>query len=271
MSEVTVPGLMAGKRGLIMGVANNKSIGWGISELLHQHGAELAFTYQGEGLGKRVIPLAESLGSDIILPCDVMDDDSIDAVFKVLEEKWGKLDFLVHSLAYSDKEELKGRYVDTTRENFNQTLDISCFSFTDVARRAALLMPDGGSMISLSFTGAERVMPNYNVMGIAKAALEASVKYLASDLGPQGIRVNALSAGPMRTLAGSAISGARHIYRWSETHSPLRKNATLEEIGGSALYLLSDLAGSVTGEIHHVDNGYNIIGIPSAENLIDET
>jgi len=254
-----------------MGVANDKSIAWGIARTLHQHGAEMAFTYQGEGLGKRVKPLAESLGSDLVLPCDVCDEPSVDAVIETIKEKWGKLDFLVHSLAYSDKDELKGRYVNTTRQNFLTTMEISCFSFTDMARRAAEIMPDGGAMISLSFAGAESVMPNYNVMGVAKAALEASARYLAADLGPQGIRVNVISAGPMRTLAGSAISGARHIYRWSETHSPLRKNAALDDIGGSALYLLSDLSASVTGELHHVDNGYNIIGIPAAENFIVET
>ena len=263
--------LMAGKRGLIMGVANDRSIAWGIAKSLHQQGAELAFTYQGESLGKRVLPLAATVGSDLVLPCDVCDEDSIDSVMAALKDKWGKIDFLVHSLAYSDKEELKGRYVDTSRQNFLKTMDISCFSFTDMARRAAEIMPDGGAMISLSFGGAESVMPNYNVMGVAKAALEASTRYLAADLGPQGIRVNVISAGPMRTLAGSAISGARHIYRWSETHSPLRKNAALEDIGGSALYLLSDLSASVTGEIHHVDNGYNIIGIPAAENLISDS
>jgi enoyl-[acyl-carrier protein] reductase I len=254
--------LMAGKRGLIMGVANKNSIAWGIAQTLHQHGAELAFTHQGEALGKRVRPLAEELGSRIIADCDVEDDASVEAVFDEIEKTWGKLDFVVHAVAFSDKEELKGDYVDTTRENFLRTMDISCFSFTSVARRAAPLMTDGGAMISLSFSGANRVMPNYNVMGVAKAALEASVRYLAADLGHRNIRINAISAGPMRTLAGAAIGGARRILNFCQDTAPLKRNLALEDIGGSALYLLSDLSASVTGEIHHVDSGYTIMGMP---------
>ncbi|MCH8237077.1 MAG: SDR family oxidoreductase [Proteobacteria bacterium] len=254
---------MAGKKGLIMGVANERSIAWGIADVLDQHGAEMAFTYQGEAFGKRVRPLAESVGSDIILPCDVEDEPSMDRVFSTLADAWGGLDFVVHAVAYSDKEELKGHYLDTTRKNFARTLDVSCYSFTALARLAAPLMTEGGSLLSLTFSGSERVMPNYNVMGVAKAALEASVRYLAVDLGPRNIRVNAISAGPMRTLAGSAIAGARHIFRWSEAHSALRRNVHLDDIGGAALYLLSDLSRSVTGEIHHVDSGYNIIGMPA--------
>ncbi len=261
--ETVNPGaLMAGKRGLIMGVANERSIAWGIANFLNRHGAEMAFTYQGEALGKRVKPLADGIGSTLVLPCDVADGDDMDRVFAALKKDWGGLDFLVHAIAYSDKEELKGKYLDTTRDNFARTMDISCYSFTALAQRAAPLMTDGGSMLSLTFSGAERVMPNYNVMGVAKAALEASIKYLASDLGPSNIRVNAISAGPMRTLAGSAISGARHIFKWSEEHSPLSRSVHLDDIGGAALYLLSDLSRSVTGEIHHVDSGYNIIGMP---------
>ncbi len=256
-------GLMAGKKGLIMGVANERSIAWGIADVLSQHGAEMAFTYQGDALGKRVRPLAESVGSDIILPCDVEDEPSMDRVFSTMADAWGSLDFVVHAVAYSDKEELKGPYFDTTRDNFARTMNVSCYSFTALARLAAPLMTEGGSLLSLTFSGSERVMPNYNVMGVAKAALEASVRYLAVDLGPRNIRVNAISAGPMRTLAGSAIAGARHIFRWSETHSPLQRNVHLDDIGGAALYLLSDLSRSVTGEIHHVDSGYNIIGMPA--------
>jgi len=255
--------LMAGKKGLIMGVANNRSIAWGIADFLSRHGAQMAFTYQGEALGKRVKPLATSVGSSIVLPCDVEDEKSMDKVFSTLKKEWGGLDFLVHAIAYSDKEELKGPYVNTTRDNFTRSLAVSCYSFTALAQRAAPLMADGGSLVTLSFSGAERVVPNYNVMGVAKAALEASVKYLAADLGPQKIRVNAISAGPMRTLAGSAIAGAKHIYRWSEEHSPLNQSVALDDIGGAALYLLSDLSKSVTGEIHHVDSGYNIIGMPA--------
>ena len=255
--------LMAGKRGLVLGVANNRSIAWGIADVVSRHGAELAFTYQGETLGKRVKPLAESVGSTIVLPCDVEDEASMEAVFQTIEEEWGSLDFLVHAIAYSDKDELKGKYLDTTKGNFSSTLEVSCYSFTALARLAAPLMTDGGSLLSMTFSGARRVVPNYNVMGVAKAALEASIKYLAADLGPDGIRVNAISAGPMRTLAGSAITGAKHIYRWSETHAPLGRNAHLDDVGGAALYLLSDLSRSVTGEIHHVDCGYNIISMPS--------
>lgn len=258
----TAGGLMAGKRGIIMGVANNRSIAWGIASKLAEHGAELAFTYQGEALGKRVRPLAESVGSNILISCDVEDDASIENAFSTVLESWGSIDFVVHAIAYSDKDELNGRYVETSRDNFRRTMDVSCFSFTAMAHAAAAAMPEGGALLTLTFSGAERVVPNYNVMGVAKAALEASVRYLAADLGDQGIRVNAISAGPVKTLAGSAIAGARHIYRWSEEQAPLKRNADLKDIGGSALYLLSDLSNGVTGEIHHVDSGYNIIGIP---------
>ncbi len=258
--------LMKGRRGLIMGVANRNSIAWGIARTLAQHGADLAFTYQGEALERRVRPLAESVQSDLVMPCDVEDGDSVDAVFGGLQEAWGGLDFVVHAIAYSDKEELKGRYVDTSRENFLRTLDVSCYSFTAIAQRAAAMMPDGGSLISLSFFGAERVMPNYNVMGVAKAALEASVRYLAVDLGPQNVRVNAISAGPMRTLAGSAIGGAREILRRSQESAPLERTLCQEDIGGAAMYLLSDLSRSVTGEVHHVDSGYHAVGMPRSLN-----
>jgi len=254
--------LMQGKRGLILGVANDHSIAWGIASAVAEHGAALAFTYQGDGFAKRVKPLAESVGSNIVLPCDVSDDASIDAVFSAVEKEWGSLNFVVHSVAYSDKDELSGRYVDTTRDNFKLTLDISCFSFTTIAQRAAALMPNGGSLITLTYSGAERVMPNYNVMGVAKAALEASVKYLAVDLGTDGIRVNAISAGPMRTLAGSAVGGVRQVYKWNEEYSPLRNNTKLEDVGGAGLYLLSDLSAGITGEIMHVDSGYNVVGVP---------
>lgn len=253
---------MHGRRGLILGVANDHSIAWGLARTAAAHGAEVAFTYQSEGFAKRVGPLAESLGSKIVLPCDVSDDDSIDAVFVEIEKTWGTIDFLVHSLAYSNKEELSGQYVDTTRNNFQKTLDISCFSFTALAKRAAKIMPNGGSMITLTYSGAERVMPNYNVMGVAKAALEASVKYLAVDLGKCNIRVNAISAGPMRTLAGSAVGGARQVYNWNGEYSPLRRNTQLDDVGGAGLYLLSDLSAGVTGEIVHVDSGYNVVGVP---------
>ena len=253
---------MAGKRGLILGVANDHSIAWGIARMLAQHGATLAFTYQDESLLKRVRPLAESVGEDpILLPCDVSSDADLDAVFETLAGKWGTLDFVVHAVAYSDKEELKGEYLDTTRANFAQTLDISCYSFTAVAQRAAKLMNEGGSLITLTYSGAERVMPNYNVMGVAKAALEASVRYLATDLGRRSIRVNAISAGPMRTLAGAAIGGARFVYKWQGENSPLRRNITLEDVGGAGLYLLSDLSTGVTGEVHFVDSGYHVIGM----------
>jgi enoyl-[acyl-carrier protein] reductase I len=259
--------LMHGRRGLIMGVANNHSIAWGIAKVVAQHGADLAFTYQGEGLGKRVGPLAKSLGSDLVLPCDVEDLASVDAVFAAIGERWGGLDFVVHAIGFSDKNELKGRYAATTRENFSRTMIISCFSFTEVAKRAAAMMPPGGSMLTLTFGGSTRVMPNYNVMGLAKAALEASVRYLAADFGPQGIRVNALSPGPVRTLAGAGITDARAMFAYQRAHSPLHKSVTLEEIGGSALYFLSNLSAGVTGEVHNVDAGYNIISMPRPEDL----
>jgi enoyl-[acyl-carrier protein] reductase I len=260
--------LMKGKRGLIMGVANDHSIAWGIAQTLAAQGAELAFTFQGEALGKRVKPLAQSLGVDLVLPCDVENIASVDEVFETLRAKWGHLDFLVHAIAFSDKNELKGRYADTTRENFARTMLISCFSFTELARRAADLMPaSGGAMITLTFGGSTRVMPNYNVMGVAKAALEASVRYLASDFGARRIRVNAISAGPIRTLAGSGIGDARAMFAFQQRHSPLGRGVTLEELGGSALYLLSDLSGGVTGETHFVDSGYNIISMPRPEDL----
>ena len=266
MTAAQPPGLMQGKKGLIMGVANHRSIAWGIAESLSGHGAELAFSYQGETLGKRVKVLAKGIGANLVLPCDVEDEASMEQVFAAVAEEWGGLDFVVHAIAYSDKEELKGPYLNTTRTNFSRTMDVSCYSFTALARLAAPLMKDGGALLSLTFSGAQRVVPNYNVMGVAKAALEASIKYLAVDLGPQNIRVNAISAGPMRTLAGSAIAGARHIFRWSEENSPLRRSVQLDDVGGAALYLLSDLSKSVTGEIHHVDSGYNIIGIPAPDN-----
>jgi enoyl-[acyl-carrier protein] reductase I len=260
--------LMKGKRGLIMGVANDHSIAWGIAKALHAQGAELAFTYQGEALGKRVKPLAQSLGVDTVLPCDVEDIASIDSVFAALRDKWGQLDFLVHAIAFSDKNELKGRYADTTRENFSRTMLISCFSFTELAKRAAELMPEtGGTMITLTFGGSMQVMPNYNVMGVAKAALEASVRYLAADFGRRAIRVNAISAGPVRTLAGSGIGDARAMFAFMQKHSPLGRGVTLEELGGSALYLLSDLSGGVTGEVHYVDSGYSVISMPRPEEL----
>ncbi len=259
--------LMQGKRGLIMGVANDHSIAWGIAKVLADHGAELAFTYQGDSLKKRVQPLAESVGSDVLLSCDVEDLASVDATFKAIEEKWGKLDFLVHAIAFSDKNELKGRYADTTRENFSRTMLISCFSFTEIAKRAAPLMRAGGSMITLTFSGSVRVMPNYNVMGVAKAALEASVRYLAADYGPDNIRVNAISAGPVRTLAGAGIADARLMFNYQKRHAPLRRTVTIEEIGGAGLYLLSDLSSGTTGEIHYVDSGYNIVSMPHPEAL----
>jgi enoyl-[acyl-carrier protein] reductase I len=262
--------LMRGKRGLVMGIANDHSIAWGIAKTLSEHGAELAFTYQGDALGKRVKPLADSLGVDLVLPCDVENLASVDSVFEALRTKWGQLDFLVHAVAFSDKNELKGRYADTTRENFSRTMLISCFSFTELAKRAAELMPaSGGAMITLTFGGSTRVMPNYNVMGVAKAALEASVRYLAADFGSRGIRVNALSAGPVRTLAGSGIGDARAMFAFQQKHSPLGRGVTLDELGGSALYLLSHLSGGVTGETHFVDSGYNVISMPRPENLKD--
>ena len=260
-------GLMNGKRGLIMGVANDHSIAWGIAQQLAAQGAELAFTYQGDAFGKRLEPLAKSVGADIMIPCDVEDVATVDNVFAVLKEKWGTIDFLVHSIGFSDKNELKGRYADTTRANFSRTMVISAFSFVEATKRAAELMPDGGSVITLTYGGSVRVMPNYNVMGVAKAALEASVRYLAADYGPQGIRVNAISAGPMRTLAGAGIGDARAMFAFQEKHAPLRRTVKLEEVGGAGLYLLSPLSGGVTGEIHYVDSGYNIISMPRTEDL----
>jgi enoyl-[acyl-carrier protein] reductase I len=260
-------GLMSGKRGLVMGVANDHSIAWGIAQALAAQGAELAFTYQGEALGKRVRPLAESLGSQLSLPCDVEDVASVDSVFAALGETWGGLDFVVHCIGFSDRNELKGRYADTTRENFVRTMVISAFSFTEIAKRAAPLMPNGGAMLTLTFGGATRVMPNYNVMGVAKAALEASVRYLAADFGPAGIRVNAISAGPIRTLAGAGIADARFMFNFQRHHSPLRRTVTIEDVGGSALYLLCDLSKGVTGEVHFVDSGYNIISMPRPDDI----
>ena len=260
-------GLMAGKRGLIMGVANDHSIAWGIAQMMASQGAELAFTYQGEAQCKRLKPLAASIGSQIMLPGDVEKDAELDAVFARIKQEWGTLDFLVHAIAFSDAKELKGRYVDTTRANFLRSLDISCYSFTAVARRAAHLMTKGGSMVTLTYLGAQRVMPNYNVMGVAKAALEASVRYLAADLGRDNIRVNAISAGPMRTLAGSAVGDARMVFKWNKSHSPLKRSVDLNHVGGAALYLLSDLAGGVTGEVHFVDAGFNVVGMPPTSDL----
>lgn len=253
--------LMAGKKGLIMGVANDKSIAWAIAKACRDAGAELAFTYQGDALLKRVKPLAESVGSDFVVPCDVTDEASMDAVFAEVEKRWGKLDFVLHGIAWADKDQLKGRYVDTTLDNFTRSLQISCFSFTDVCRRAAPLMTDGGSLVTLTYYGAERVMPHYNVMGVAKAALEASVRYLAVDLGEDNIRVNAISAGPIKTLAASGIGDFRQILRWNELNAPMRRNVTLEDVGKSGLYFLSDLASGVTGEVHHVDCGYHTVGM----------
>jgi enoyl-[acyl-carrier protein] reductase I len=260
-------GLMAGKRGLVMGVANDHSIAWGIARTLSGQGAEIAFTYQGDAQKKRLTPLASSIGSSLVMPADVESDEQLDAVFETLQKEWGTLDFLVHSLAFSDREELKGRYVDTSRANFARSLDISCYSFTAVAQRAARLMSHGGSLVTLSYLGAQRVMPNYNVMGIAKAALEASVRYLAADLGRDNIRVNAISAGPMRTLAGAAVGDARTVFKWNKSHSPLKRTVDLDHVGGAALYLLSDLAGGVTGEVHFVDAGFNVIGMPPTADL----
>jgi enoyl-[acyl-carrier protein] reductase I len=256
---------MAGRRGLIMGVANERSIAWGIAKSLAAEGAELAFTYQGEALEKRVRPLAASIGSTVIEPCDVTDEASVAALFATLKGRWDRLDFAVHAIAFSDKDQLKGKYVDTTRDNFTRTMEISCYSFTEMCRFAAPMMTNGGSILTLTYYGAERVMPHYNVMGVAKAALESSVRYLAADLGPRAIRVNAISAGPIKTLAASGIGDFRHILRWNELNSPLRRNVTTDEVGGSALYLLSDLGSAVTGEIHHVDSGYNIIGMMAVD------
>lgn len=258
-------GLMAGKRGLIMGVANDKSIAWAIARACAAQGAEMAFTYQGEALKKRVEPLAQTIGSSIVLPCDVTDAESMDAVFAELGEKWGELDFLVHAIGFSDKSELRGRYVDTSPKNFELTMNISVYSFTAVAQRAEKMMSAGGSMLTLTYYGAERVMPHYNVMGVAKAALEASVRYMAMDLGPRGIRVNALSAGPMKTLAASGIGDFRYILKWNELNSPLRRNTSQEDVGGAGLYLLSSLSSGVTGETHHVDSGYHVVGMKAED------
>ncbi len=257
--------LMQGKRGLVMGVANDRSIAWGIAKAAYEQGAELAFTYQGDALQKRVAPLAESVGSDLVLPCDVTDFASIDSAFDTLKEKWDGLDFLVHAVAYSNKDELKGAYIDTTPENFELTMNVSCYSFTAVCQRARPLLNEGASLLTLTYYGAERVMPHYNVMGVAKAALEASVRYLAEDLGKDGIRVNSLSAGPMKTLAASGIGDFRYILKWNEFNSPLRRNVNMDDIGGAGVYLLSSLASGVTGENHHVDCGYNIVGMKAVD------
>ncbi len=257
--------LMQGKRGLIMGVANERSLAWGIAKAVAAHGAELAFTYQGEALGKRVRPLAQSVGSDLVLECDVTNEASLDAVFAALDQRWGRLDFAVHAVAFADPSELKGRYVDTKRENFLKSLDISCFSFTDLARRASAMMDTGGALLTLTYLGAERVMPHYNLMGVAKAALEASVQYLAVDLGGQNIRVNAISAGPIKTLAASGIGDFRYILKWNQYNSPLKRNVTIEDVGGAGLYLLSDLGSGVTGEVHHVDCGYHVVGMKAVD------
>ena len=257
--------LMKGKKGLIMGLANNSSLAWGISKMLHEQGAELAFTYQGEALEKRVRPLAESLDSNFLIECDVSRDGSTESTFQEIEKKWGTIDFVVHAIGFSDKNELQGRYCDTSLPNFLNTMNISCFSFTKVCKEASLLMPNGGSLITLTYYGAEKVMPNYNVMGVAKAALEASVQYLAVDLGPNNIRVNGLSAGPVKTLAASGIGDFRYILKWNQYNSPLRRNTTLEDVGGTALYLLSDLASGVTGEVIHVDSGYHVVGMKAVD------
>ncbi|MEO1191330.1 MAG: enoyl-ACP reductase FabI [Pseudomonadota bacterium] len=261
----TTGGLMAGKRGLVMGVANDRSIAWGIASAAAAQGAELAFTFLGEPLERRVRPLAASLGSELVLPCDVTDEASLDEAFAALGKEWDNLDFLVHAIAFADKDELKGKYLATSRENFALALDISCYSFTAVAQRAVPMMKQGGSLLTLTYYGAERVMPHYNVMGVAKAALEASVRYLAADLGDQNIRVNALSAGPIKTLAASGIGDFRHILKWNELNAPLRKNMSLKDIGGAGLYLLSDLSGGVTGEVHHVDGGYHVVGMMAVD------
>ena len=257
--------LMKGRRGLIMGLANDKSIAWGIARALADQGAELAFSYQGEALKRRVEPLAAQVGSDFLAECDVADEASIDGLFQTLSTRWDSIDFIVHAIGFSDKEQLRGRYADTTRDNFLMTMDISVYSFTAVARRAAAMMPNGGAMLTLTYYGAERVMPHYNVMGVAKAALEASVRYLAEDLGKDGIRVNAISAGPIKTLAASGIGEFRYILKWNELNSPLRRNVSQEEVGKSALYLLSDLGSGVTGETHHVDSGYHIVGMKAVD------
>jgi enoyl-[acyl-carrier protein] reductase I len=263
--RIATGSLMQGKRGLIMGVANDRSIAWGIARAVAAQGAEVAFTYQGEALEKRVRPLAESVGSTLVLPCDVADDPSMDAAFAAVEKAWGKIDFLVHAIGYADKQFLRGRYLDTPRAAFLQAMDISCFSFVAVGQRAAALMQAGGSLLTLSYLGAERVTPHYNVMGVAKAALEASVRYMATDLGERGIRVNAISAGPIKTLAASGIGDFRYILRWNQYNAPLRRNVTIEDVGGSGLYLLSDLASGVTGEVHHVDSGYHVVGMKNPD------
>jgi enoyl-[acyl-carrier protein] reductase I len=263
-------GLMHGKRGLVMGVANDHSIAWGIAKAAAAQGAELAFTYQGEAFGRRVRPLAQSVGSKLLIPCDVEDVASVDAVFDTLRQEWGTIDFLVHAIAFSDKNELKGRYADTTRENFIRTMVISCFSFTEIAKRAAAIMRPGGSIVTLTYGGSTRVMPNYNVMGVAKAALESSVRYLAMDFGLDNIRVNAISAGPVRTLAGAGITDARLMFNFQKRNSPLGRTVSIEEIGGTALYLLSDLSSGVTGEVHFVDSGYNIVSMPRLEELKEQ-
>src|SRR5476649_2513235 len=265
-----MPGLMDGKRGLVMGVANDHSIAWGIGKMLSDHGAKLAFTYQGDALLKRVKPLAESVGSSMVMPCDVEDIASVDVVFAEIKKQWGTMDFLVHAVAYSNKDELKGRYADTTRENFIRTMVISCYAFTEAAKRAAALMPNGGAMVTLTYNGGLRAMPNYNSMGLAKAALEASVRYLAVDYGAQKIRVNAISAGPIRTLAGAGITDARFMFAFQQDHSPLGRGITLDELGGAGVYLLSDLSTGVTGEIHFVDSGYNVIAMPHPDALKSE-
>src|SRR5579863_4775981 len=267
LPSVMLPGLMQGKRGLIMGVANDHSIAWGIARTLAAHDAKLAFTYQGDALAKRVKPLAASVGADLVMPCDIEDIASLDAVFAELGRTWGSIDFLVHAIAFSDKAQLTGRYADTTRENFVRTMLISCFSFTETAKRAAALMPNGGAMLTLTYNGGLRTMPNYNVMGVAKAALEASVRYLAVDFGSSRIRVNAISAGPIRTLAGAGIGDARAMFAFQQRHSPLHRGVTLDELGGAGLYLLSDLSTGVTGEVHFVDSGYNVIAMPHPDAL----
>lgn len=259
--------IMKGKRGLVMGVANEKSIAWGMASELHRHGAEMAFTYQGDAFGKRVKPLAESIGANLLIDCDVSKEDDLDRVFVTLQKEWGGLDFIIHAIAYSDKEELKGRYVDTSLQNFLTSMHISCYSFTSVMRRAAPMMKEGGTAVTLSYYGAEKAMPNYNVMGVAKAALEASVRYLAADLGPEGVRVNAISAGPMRTLAGAVIGSARTTFKYNVMTAPLRRSVELEELGGTGLYLLSDLSGAVTGEVHYVDCGFNAVGMPMPDQV----
>ena len=271
-TDIAKPGpLMAGKRGLVMGVANDRSIAWGIARVLHGQGAELAFSYQGGAFGRRAVPLAQSIGAKIIEEADVEDLESVKRVFDVIRKQWGSLDFVVHALAFSDRNELKGRYCDTTRANLEHTMVISCFSFTEIAKLASELMPNGGSLLTLTYGGSTRVVPCYNVMGVAKAALEASVRYLASDFGAQGVRVNALSAGPMRTLAGAGISDARTLFHFQQHNAPMRRSPTLDEIGGAALYLLSDLSSGVTGEVHFVDSGYNVIAMPHPASLKDET